>query len=172
MAFQKLCFLSTLLLLLAFTAFETTQASYESEVEVVVEGMVYCQSCNRTGSWSLTGAEPIPSAKIGIVCKDYKGRVSFYKDFITNENGYFYAELKGFRMKHYYLDHPIQSCTVHLVYSPKPECNLLTNLNNGIDGSPLRYEKKKLSGENYQAVVYAAGPLAFRPSYCPAMTHQ
>lgn len=91
MAFQKLCFFAFLLLQLALTACETTQttqASYELEkVEVVVEGMVYCQSCDHAGSWSLTGAEPTPSTKVNVVCKDYKGRVSFYKDFITNEEG-------------------------------------------------------------------------------------
>ncbi|OMP07098.1 hypothetical protein COLO4_07629 [Corchorus olitorius] len=43
------------------------------------------------------------------------------------------------------LDHPLQSCSVKLVSSPDENCN------NGIDGSPLRYE----------------GPVAFRPAPSP-----
>ncbi|KAJ8650941.1 hypothetical protein MRB53_003964 [Persea americana] len=75
-------------------------------------------------------------------------------------------------MKHDYLDHPLQACTVHLLSSPHPQCNLLSNVNSGIDGSPLRYERKRLSGENYEVVLYAAaGPLAFRPSNCPPKIH-
>ncbi|XP_077252878.1 non-classical arabinogalactan protein 30-like [Tasmannia lanceolata] len=162
-----------LLLLLAFSSFESTQASYEAKdmVEVVVEGVVYCQKCESFGTWSLTGAEPILSAKVGVICKDYKGRVSFYKAFMTNGNGYFYTPLQGLEMNHYYLDHPLQSCTVRLISSPHPDCNLLTNVNHGVEGSPLRFEKKRLSGVNYEAVVYAAGPLAFRPANCSVKTH-
>ncbi|XP_077217481.1 non-classical arabinogalactan protein 30-like [Tasmannia lanceolata] len=176
MATQQLYSLPTLmsLLLLAFTSFGSTQASYnevKEMAEVVMEGVVYCQTCQSFGTWSLAGAEPIASAKVGVVCKDYKDRVSFYKSFTTDTNGYFYAQLEGFQMKHYYLDHPLQSCTVHLISSPRIDCNLLTNVNHGIDGSPPRYEKKTLSGTNYEAIIYASGPLAFRPANCPVKTH-
>ncbi|KAF8402594.1 hypothetical protein HHK36_010682 [Tetracentron sinense] len=161
-----------LLLSLAFTSVTAVEeVSYKEEkVDVVVEGMVYCQSCEYFGTWSLTGAKPIPSAKVSVVCKDHKDRVSFYKAFSTNGNGYFYAQLEGFKMSHI-LDHPLHSCRVELVSSPLPSCNLLSNINSGINGSPLRYENKRLFGKNYEAVVYAAGPLAFRPAHCPSMKH-
>ncbi|XP_058111070.1 non-classical arabinogalactan protein 30 [Magnolia sinica] len=174
MTTQNLFFLSTfLLLVLAIIPFETTQATHEvgKVVEPVVEGMVYCQSCNHIGSWSLTDAQPIPSAKVSVVCKDYKGRVSFYKVFTADQNGYFYGQLQGYKVQNYYLDHPLQSCTVHLVSSPNPKCNLVSNINYGLDGAPLRYDHKTLSGENYEAVIYGAGPLAFRPSYCVPVSH-
>ena len=143
----------------------------EKKTEVVVEGMVYCQSCDNYGSWSLSKAEPIASAKVSVICKNKKDQVSFYKSFETDGNGYFFAELEGFQMSHSLLDHPLQSCRVKLVSSPLENCNLLSNINHGLYGSPLRYESKRLYRKDYEVVIYAAGPLAFRPAHCPAPTH-
>lgn len=150
---------------------EATTKTMEKKVDVVVEGMVYCQSCNKFGSWSLTGSTPISAAKVSVICKNQKNQVSYYKSFATNANGYFYAQLDGFKMKNNLSDHPLQSCHVKLVSSPLQSCNLLTNVNYGLDGSPLRYEKKNFANNNYEAVIYAAGPLAFRPAYCTPSTH-
>lgn len=122
-------------------------------------------------SWSLTGATPISAAKISVICKNQKNQVSYYKAFATNANGYFYAQLDGFKMENNLSDHPLQSCQVKLVSSPLQSCNLLTNVNYGLDGSPLRYEKKSWASNNYEAVIYAAGPLAFHPAYCTPSTH-
>lgn len=166
-------FSSLILLLLA--SISSASASYHNvsnksvpkAVEVVVEGMVYCQSCKYFGTWSLAEAKPIGSAKVSVVCKNYRKRVTYYKTFQTGENGYFYAELKGYEMSHPILDHPLHACRVKLVSSPLKECNLLSNINYGMDGAALRYEDKTLYGKEYEAVIYAAGPLAFRPSYCP-----
>ncbi|XAR65964.1 hypothetical protein NMG60_11011984 [Bertholletia excelsa] len=138
----------------------------ERKVNIAVEGIVYCQKCEHFGSWSLDGAEPIAEAKVSVICKDHRNRVSYYKAFKTDANGYFYAQLEGFKMRHYLLDHPLTSCKVRLVSSPLKSCNLLSNVNYGLNGSPLRYENKRLLGENYEAVIYAAGPVAFRPSHC------
>ncbi|XP_022871832.1 non-classical arabinogalactan protein 30 [Olea europaea var. sylvestris] len=143
-----------------------THKPVEKHVDVVVEGVVYCQSCDQYGTWPLTGAEPIESATVSIICKDHRNRVSFYKAFHTDNNGYFYAQLLGFKKSHALLDHPLHSCHVKLVSSPLENCNLLSNINYGLYGAPLRYEDKKLIGTNYEAVIYAAGPLAFRPAHC------
>ncbi|KAL9332634.1 hypothetical protein ACSQ67_002244 [Phaseolus vulgaris] len=56
------------------------------------------------------------------------------------------------------------------VWSPLESCSLLSNVNYGLNGAPLRYENKRLHGSKYEAVIYAAGPLAFRPSEC-SQTH-
>ncbi|XVE52464.1 hypothetical protein DITRI_Ditri02bG0123700 [Diplodiscus trichospermus] len=166
-------FISSLLLLpLAFPSI----AAYgdipeDKKTEVVVEGMVYCQSCDNYGSWSLSKAQTISSAKVSVICKNNEGQVSFYKAFETDGNGYFFAELEGFQMSHPLLDHPLQSCRVKLVSSPLDYCNLLSNINDGMYGSPLRFESKRLHRKDYQVVIYAAGPLAFRPAHCPAPTH-
>ena len=143
----------------------------EKKTEVVVEGMVYCQSCDNYGSWSLSKAEPIASAKVSVICKNKKDQVSFYKSFETDGNGYFFAELEGFQMSHSLLDHPHQSCHVKLVSSPLENCNLLSNINHGLYGSPLRYESKRLYRKDYEVLIFSAGPLAFRPAHCPAPTH-
>ncbi|XP_050209217.1 non-classical arabinogalactan protein 30 [Mercurialis annua] len=165
-------------LLLKLSYFPSTSA-YETgsikpglnRVDVVVEGKVYCQSCDHFGSWSLTKAEPIPSAKISVICKNYLKQVSFYKAYQTDKNGYFYAQLDGFKIGSNILDHPLQSCKVKLVSSSIAHCSLLSNVNYGIDGAPLRFESKILRRNRYDVAVYAAGPLAFRPANCPPESH-
>ncbi|XP_022746136.1 non-classical arabinogalactan protein 30-like [Durio zibethinus] len=167
-------FISSLLLLpLAFPSIAAYgDIPQEKKSEVVVEGMVYCQSCDNYGPWSLSKAEPIASSKVSVTCKNYKNQVSFYKAFETEGNGYFFAELEGFQMSNSLLDHPLQSCHVQLVSSPLGNCNLLSNVNYGPYGSPLRYENKRLYRKDYDVVIYAAGPLAFRPAaHCPAPAH-
>lgn len=159
-------FLLLLLVVHSTTAVPQPPKVAERAVDVVVEGLVYCQSCESSGSWSLTGAQPLKSATIGVVCKDHTRRISYYKAFETNGVGYFYAELKGFKMSHSFLDHPLHSCKLRLVASPLKTCNLPTNVNLGLYGAPLRYEDKRILKPNYEAVIYAAGPLAFRPAHC------
>ncbi|KAK8508240.1 hypothetical protein V6N13_055683 [Hibiscus sabdariffa] len=158
-----------LLLPLALAAYETVPQ--EKKTEVVIEGMVYCQSCDNYGSWSLSKAESIAAAKVSVVCKNQRGQVSFYKVFETDTKGYFFAELEGFKMSNSLWDHPLQSCVVKLVGSPLESCNVMSNVNYGLYGSPLRYESKMLYRKDYDVVIYAAGPLAFRPAQCPAPTH-
>ncbi|OWM69932.1 hypothetical protein CDL15_Pgr025781 [Punica granatum] len=139
----------------------------ETTIEVVVEAMVYCQSCKYQGTWSLSDAKPIASAKVSVICKNYHRHVTYYKVFETDPHGYFYGQLKGFKMAHPILDHPLHACSVKLVSSPLEDCNLLSNINYGMYGAKLRYEDKHLVRHGYEAVIYTAGPLAFRPSYCP-----
>ncbi|KAM1054123.1 hypothetical protein FF1_001548 [Malus domestica] len=175
MASRSLLILISSLLLISLSFPSATATDYspktpEQPDHVVVEGVVYCQSCDHYGTWSLTEAEPIPSAKISVICKDHKGQVSFYKSFVTDVKGYFYAQLDGFKIGQHLLDHPLHGCKVKLVSSPLEKCGELSNVNYGLYGAPLRYEDKRLWGRNYEAVVYAAGPLAFRPSNCPT-TH-
>lgn len=141
--------------------------------DIVVEGMVYCQNCKYSGAWNLDEAEPIKSAKVSVICKNYKHHVSFYKVLETNPDGYFYGELKGYSIDHSILDHPLHACHVKLVSSPLKHCNLLSNINYGMYGAPLRYEDKRTIGDHdqYEAIIYSAGPLAFRPSNCAPETN-
>lgn len=178
MAAGHLAFFISSLLLLPLTFFPFIAASgygdtpqQQKKNEVAVEGKVYCQSCDSFGSWSLLKAEPIASAKVGVICKNNRDQVSFYKAFETDKDGYFFAHLDGFKMSHLLSEHPLLSCHVRLVSSPLDSCNLLTNVNSALYGSPLRYEKKRLHRKNYEVMVFAAGPLAFRPAHCPAPTH-
>lgn len=154
---------SLFLLQLAFPS-----AFAHKKIDVVIEGMVYCQSCDHFGSWSLNEAKPIPSAKISVICKNHWKQVSYYKGFQTDSKGYFFATLDGFKMDNNFLDHPLQSCKVKLVSSPMEDCNLISNVNYGINGASLRFENKVLKRSYGEAVIYASGPLAFRPSQCVA----
>lgn len=167
MSTKNLLSLSLLFLLLHIAASTTTTTRPALKpVSVAVEGVVYCQNCQKIGTWSLTGAKPISGAKVSVICKNHNNQVNFYKVYETNKDGYFYAELVGYKMNHPVLDHPLQACKVKPVYSPLSDCNLLTNLNDGLVGAPLRYEKKLIVGPNYRAAVFAAGPLAFHPEKC------
>ncbi|CAN1812071.1 Non-classical arabinogalactan protein 30 [Linum perenne] len=161
---------SLILILLPFMAADEQHVTAPKKKisEVVVEGVVYCQSCHNSGSWSLSGANPLHSATVSVICKNSHKQVSFYKTYQTNEYGYFYAHLDGFKLGHGILDHPLQACNVKLVSSPLQSCNIPTNLNYGIKGAKLRFENKVIRSPQYEAVIYAAGPLAFRPSECPA----
>ncbi|KAK7320582.1 hypothetical protein VNO77_30199 [Canavalia gladiata] len=173
MAGNNFIVLSVLLLLIGvpyIEAGENAPKTREKKIDVVVEAMIYCQSCEHFGTWALSGAKPIPSAKVSVTCKNHKGHVSYYKVFETDQNGYLYAQLEGFKMQHYILDHPLHSCYVKPVWSPLENCNLLSNVNYALNGAPLRYENKRLRGSNYDAVIYAAGPLAFRPFDCSKST--
>ncbi|KAI3994313.1 hypothetical protein MKX01_012570 [Papaver californicum] len=162
MATKKLSFLISSLLflslgLIAVNAVKEAavhKTSEEKNVDIAVEGIVYCQSCNAHGTWSLTGAKPINSAKVSVIF------------FQTDKNGYFCGQLEDFKMDHYLLDHPLHACGIHLVSSPLSDCNHLSNINYGINGSPFRYENKRLFSSNYEAPVYSSGPLAFRPTLC------
>ncbi|KAI3721009.1 hypothetical protein L2E82_32011 [Cichorium intybus] len=178
MANHRFIMTMSILLSLAFLATSTsnttttadhkiaTDYDFDRTANVVVEGKVYCQGCKYIGSSSLSGAEPIWAARVSVICKNYKKRVSYYKAFVTDYDGYFYADLKKFRMTHYLLDHPLHACRVKLVSSPHETCNVRSNLNNGINGSPLRFENKVLYGRGYETVIYASGPFAFRSSDC------
>ncbi|KAK1265014.1 hypothetical protein QJS04_geneDACA023563 [Acorus gramineus] len=153
------------LLLLSSLTISLAHPQPSSSPAIVVEGMVYCQSCARAGSWSLTDSKNISTAKVGVACKDSKNhRIRYYKSFQTNHNGYFYAELKGLDVSA--KDNALHACTVHLLSSADPRCNVPTNVNYGIYGAPLHDEQKRLYGKYYEAVIYAAGPFAFRPKVC------
>ncbi|KAF2296293.1 hypothetical protein GH714_037275 [Hevea brasiliensis] len=108
--------------------------------------------------------------EVSVICKNHMKQVSYYKAYETDEHGYFFAQLDGFKMENNILDHPLQSCHVKLVSSPLANCSLLSNVNYGINGAPLRYENKILRGSHYEAVIYGAGPLAFRPAHCSPET--
>ena len=175
MATSVLClFILSTILSISFAHPNTLNPPHPREKEktlLVVEGMVYCQSCAHIGSWSLTGARPLPSAKVGISCRDHKNRVGFYKSVKADNNGYFYCPLEGLEVKRYYKGEFARACTVKLLSSPNGECNLLTNINGGIEGSALRDVNKTVVGKGYKAVVYSTGPLAFRPGRCPPLVH-
>ncbi|XP_072976423.1 non-classical arabinogalactan protein 30-like [Typha angustifolia] len=137
----------------------------KDKIRVMVEGIVYCQSCSQSG-WSLTGAKGLPSAKVSITCRDHKNRPANYNVGTTDGNGYFLATVDVTDIKDFYKHDPEQACSVRLLASPDVNCNLFTNINNGLSGASIRDEGKRVYGPAYDTLLYATGPLAFRPAYC------
>lgn len=82
--------LSLLVLLLcvfAGAAADPTRHAHKP-VEIVVEGVVFCQNCRRIGSWSLTDGKVIAGAKVSVICKNLHNQVNFYKVYQTDAKGY------------------------------------------------------------------------------------
>ncbi|KAK9123263.1 hypothetical protein Sjap_012865 [Stephania japonica] len=106
------------------------------------------------------GAERFLEQAESVTCNDQTDY------FSTDSNGHFYAEIAGYKVSEENLNKPLQTCHVRLDSSPLTNCDQQTDINNGIDGASLRSENKRISSEHYQAVIYAAGPVAFRPAQC------
>ncbi|EEE53924.1 hypothetical protein OsJ_00489 [Oryza sativa Japonica Group] len=115
------------------------------------------------------GAKPLPKAEVSVICHDAKNRVMVRcRRTVTDENGYFRAELDETKVSDFYMGDPRKACYVRLRTSLDFECNNPTNINNSsIQGAPLRDEGKRWADHDYYNVMYAAGLLAFRPAICP-----
>uniref|UniRef100_A0A0E0JEF7 Uncharacterized protein n=1 Tax=Oryza punctata TaxID=4537 RepID=A0A0E0JEF7_ORYPU len=148
----------------------TPPPAHSDKLLVRVEGMVYCQSCAYRNTHSLYGAMPLPKAEVSVTCHDAKNHVMECKRAIADESGYFLTELGVTKVSDFFMGDPRKACHVLLRASPDFKCNNPTNINySGIEGAPLRDEGKRWTGQGYDNVVYAAGPLAFRPAICPPM---
>jgi hypothetical protein len=146
-----------------------TPPAHSNKLLVKVEGMVYCQSCAQRNTHSLEGAKPLPKAEVSVICHDAKNRVMVRcHRAVANDNGYFLAELDETKVSDFYMGDPRKACYVRLRASPDFECNNPTNINySSLEGAPLRDEGKRWADHDYYNVMYAAGPLAFRPAICP-----
>ncbi|PVH39351.1 hypothetical protein PAHAL_5G484000 [Panicum hallii] len=141
-------------------------------VVVRVEGLVLCQSCMQWGSQSLDGAAPLPGAKVTVTCRDKKNRVMSWRSPAADYNGYFHAEFGVERAGDYFGGDPRAACFVRLLSSPDARCNGVTNIGGGMEGAPIRDEGKRWTDQRgIENVVYAAGPLAFKPAMCAPTRH-
>lgn len=144
----------------------------QTYVGFVVEGQVYCQDCSTTSdSWSLTKEKPLLEARLEVKCHDYSGKVVFNLPMRTNRWGWFYEPLKGLDLRSYHMDTFPHFCKVYLLHSTNRNCNTLTNINYGITGAPLRYEKTLFNGTRYETDLYSTGPMAFRPRHCSTQSN-
>uniref|UniRef100_A0A0E0BXI7 Uncharacterized protein n=1 Tax=Oryza meridionalis TaxID=40149 RepID=A0A0E0BXI7_9ORYZ len=146
-----------------------TPPAHSDKLLVRVEGMVYCQSCTQRNTHSLEGAKPLPKAEVSVICHDTKNRVMVRcRQAVADDNGYFRAELDETKVSDFYMGDPRKACYVRLRASPDFECNNPTNINySSIEGAPLCDEGKRWVDHDYYNVMYATGPLAFRPAICP-----
>lgn len=136
----------------------------------IVQGQVLCQVCERMGSWSLLDAQPLVGAKVGIKCRDYRYGKIYSMSTETNYAGWYYEPIRKIDLKIHHIETPADSCTVHLISSDDQNCNVITNVNFGLTGASVRFEKTEFVGTREQSDLYSPGILAFRPKNCfPAM---
>ncbi|KQK02819.1 non-classical arabinogalactan protein 30 [Brachypodium distachyon] len=132
-----------------------------------IEGLILCQPCAHRNSQCLDAATPIPNAQVTVTCRDPKNRVKTSRVAKADAQGYFLAEIGVADGKQeFYEGDPSKACFVRLLSSPDKGCNDLTNVRYGIEGAELRDEGKRWVADGVENVVYAAGPLAFRPRSC------
>ncbi|KMZ75491.1 hypothetical protein ZOSMA_114G00880 [Zostera marina] len=161
--------ISTLFFLVILAVF----AHADQEPAMAVQGIVYCQRCSAVGTSSLLNARPLLSAKVAITCRDYKNRVRVYLVAPVDFTGYFYTQLDGNDMTSDGIGNPEESCKVQLVSSGDMTCNRLTNVNKGITGTDIKFEKTLEKGTSFEINLYTASSLAFSPSHCiPGIPHQ
>ncbi|KAK1326772.1 hypothetical protein QJS10_CPA01g01979 [Acorus calamus] len=122
---------------------------------VVVEGTVYCRSCNKT----LVGAPPLAGAVARVKCNTTKVPLSV--EVRTNSHGYFYTVLPKLKLG----TMSNHTCLVYLIASPNPKCNKTSNLRGGITGSPLTLTA--IYPGPYPYAIFTVGPLAYAPLRCP-----
>ncbi|RCV24782.1 hypothetical protein SETIT_5G114200v2 [Setaria italica] len=128
--------------------------------------------CAKRGSPSLDGAAALPGARVTVTCRDRKNRVMAWRSPAADYNGYFLAEFGVERAGDFFGKDPREACFVRLLSSPDAKCNVVTNINGGMGGASLRDEGKRWTdGRGIENVVYAAGPLAFRPEMCAPTRH-
>ncbi|XP_010272429.1 PREDICTED: non-classical arabinogalactan protein 31-like [Nelumbo nucifera] len=121
---------------------------------VAVQGVVYCKSCKYPGVDTLLGATPISGATVKLQCNNTKYPTSH--EATTAKNGYFFLQPPKT-----ITTYGVHKCKVFLVKSlPSASCQLKTNLNQGISGAVLRYEKPK---SPLSFALYSVGPFAFAP---------
>ncbi|TKW13576.1 hypothetical protein SEVIR_5G111000v4 [Setaria viridis] len=141
-------------------------------VVVHVEGLVLCQSCAKRGSPSLDGAAALPGARVTVTCRDRKNRVMTWRCPVADYNGYFHAEFSVEPTSDFFGNDPREACFVRLLSSKDAKCNVVTNINGGMGGALLRDEGKRWTNRyGIENVMYAAGPLAFRPKMCAPTRH-
>ncbi|CAL9097789.1 unnamed protein product, partial [Musa textilis] len=163
------CLLAVMAVVLGSTGVFPAAGEAGRKVIVAVEGLVSCQDCASVGTWELAGSRRLPAARVGVTCKDHRGRVVLYRAATADDNGYVFAELYTTTMRGGYFD-PAESCAVRLLVSPDDGCSSVTDVNGGDRGAALRFQNTTIPGQYADLDVYAAGPLAFKPAYCPPKT--
>ncbi|KAI6676173.1 hypothetical protein NL676_036969 [Syzygium grande] len=113
------------------------------------------------GMWSLAEAKPVGSAKVSVIRKNYKNRVTYWKTFRAEESSYFYAELKGYKMSHSILDHrsKLDECVKHRLVAPSKRMQPLVQ--HQLWNSP---QKRKFEASGRLGAAGAQKPISNGPA--------
>ncbi|THG01624.1 hypothetical protein TEA_016098 [Camellia sinensis var. sinensis] len=101
-----------------------------------VGGKVLCQDCSQGWNEWVHGAKPIKGCKVSITCMDERKRVIYYGSDQTDEAGDYEMTLNKYINGGKELDP--NKCSVRLVSSPDPVCNIATDFASGRSGVKLR----------------------------------
>ncbi|KAG9441859.1 hypothetical protein H6P81_017713 [Aristolochia fimbriata] len=152
-----------LLLALALSCLSNITAASEywgGQPRVIhVGGKVLCQDCTQGwNEWAHEGS-PIKGCKVAVTCRDERKRVVYYGSDETDEEGeYDIAIDKHVNGK----ELNAAGCSLRLVSSPDPQCNILTDFAGGKSGVKLRRPSYVYRDE----VRYALKPLFFTSPMC------
>ncbi|KAJ6407534.1 hypothetical protein OIU84_010926 [Salix udensis] len=124
-----------------------------------VAGKVMCQDCTKGYSDWINGDRPIKGCKVSLTCTDDRGRVMLYDSDVTDERGEFdmivSRFINGKQLKE-------KKCSVRLVSSPDPSCDILTDFAGGKSGVKLR----RPTSVYRDTVKYVLTPFYFTSPMC------
>ncbi|RWR89154.1 non-classical arabinogalactan protein 31 [Cinnamomum micranthum f. kanehirae] len=129
---------------------------------IAVQGVVFCKSCNAPGFNPFEASSPLPGAIVSLVCNG-GGKHDIVVEGKTDDKGYFFIQPE--KVKTY----SAHTCKVFLTSSPWEKCKKPTNINGGVSGDSLRFEKVLMGYKEY-INLYSTGPFVFAPtssSPCP-----
>ncbi|KAF5747852.1 pistil-specific extensin-like protein [Tripterygium wilfordii] len=116
-----------------------------------VGGKVLCQDCNQGYNEWIHGSKPIKGSKVSITCMDKRHRVIHYGSDETDEQGEYDITISKYKNGK---EVKPELCTVRLVSSPDPVCNIFTNFGSGKSGVKLQ----RPSSVFRDLVKYTLGP--------------
>ncbi|GLT51386.1 hypothetical protein SLA2020_248010 [Shorea laevis] len=123
---------------------------------VAVQGMVYSKSCEYRGVDTLWGASIAPGATVKLQCNITKNPLEV--EFKTDEHGYFFQKAPNtvniFNAN---------NCKAFLIQSPGPKGSEPSNLNGGVSGAELKFDKVFFDNHWTTYFLYSVGPFAYEP---------
>ncbi|XP_022144725.1 pistil-specific extensin-like protein [Momordica charantia] len=123
-----------------------------------IGGKVLCQDCTQGWNEWING-KPLKDCKVSVTCLDERSRVMHYASDLTDELGQFDITID--KLVHGKKLNP-KKCSVRLVSSPDPTCNIMTDFAGGRSGVQLR--GPSLTYRDF--VKYVLGPFYFTSPMC------
>ncbi|CAN6469763.1 unnamed protein product [Victoria cruziana] len=145
------------LVLLAASTGEV-QAWGREERSVSVAGKVVCQDCTKGWNEWVKGSRPLKGVKVGVMCMDERKKVVYYDSNETDEGGRFDIPIR----RHGRKDVNEKRCSVRILSSPDPICNVATDFGGGKSGAKL----KRPSFVFRNTIKYLVGPFYFTTLIC------
>ncbi|KAF3773866.1 Pistil-specific extensin-like protein [Nymphaea thermarum] len=149
------------LVLLAASTVEVG-ALRKEERSVSVGGKVVCQDCTKGWNEWVKGSHPLKGVKVGVMCTDERKKVVYYNSDSTDDGGQFEIPIRADGRKN--VDE--KRCTVKILSSPDPICNVPTDFGRGKSGAKLT----RPSFVFRNTIKYVVGPFYFTTLICERAT--